>query len=91
MIIEGLMNMGLWVFEALLDILDVLPNLPGTVISSVDSFFNLVLSNLDLLYFVFPCVDYALSLLGIVFILSNWRRLYHMIMWVWHKVPISSD
>lgn len=90
MVFEALMNAGLWILNAILDVLDVLPNFPDSVVSALNDFFDLLFANLSLLWFFFP-VSFGLHILGIVFLMANWKRIYHFILWVWHKVPISSD
>lgn len=90
MIIEALMTAGLWIVNAILDVLDVLPNMPESVISALDQFLALVFDNAGLVDFFFP-ISFALPILSTVFVLSNWKRLYHFILWLWHKIPISSD
>lgn len=90
MIVEGLMTAGRWILNAFLNVLDLLPNFPDEALIAMDDFLNLVFSHLGLLWFFFP-VRFALSILGVVFVMANWKRLYHIILWVWHKVPLSSD
>lgn len=90
MIVQALMTAGKWILSAILNVLDILPNFPDGVITALNDFFDLVFSNLAILPFFFP-VSFGLSILSIVFVMANWKRIYHFILWVWHKVPLSSD
>lgn len=90
MITQSLMTAGKWILSAILNVLDILPNFPEGVITALDDYLDLVFSNLSILPFFFP-VSFGLSILSIVFVMSNWKRIYHFILWVWHKVPLSSD
>lgn len=90
MIVEALMNAGLWILNALLNVLDVLPSFPDSAILAIADYLDLVMDNTAILPFFFP-VDFALPIVGIVFLMANWKRVYHFVLWVWHKVPLSSD
>lgn len=90
MIVEGLMTAGLWILDAILDVLDVLPSFPEGPATAIASYLDLVFDNVTILPFFFP-VSFAAPILAIVFLMANWKRIYHFILWVWHKVPISSD
>lgn len=86
MIIEALLNFGLNIIDALLDLLDVLPNMPESVVTAIGNYLDLVFDNMDILPFFFP-VSFALPLLGIVIVLANWKRLYHFIKWAYDLLP----
>lgn len=90
MIVEGLMQAGVWILNAILNALDILPTMPADVVTAINAYLQLVFDNVVILPFFFP-VSFAAGMLPVVLILANWKRLYHFIMWVWHKVPISSD
>lgn len=90
MIFEALMDAGLWILDAFMDVLDVLPAMPDSVISALSQFLSLLFDNACLVSFFFP-VSFAVPILIIVFTLSNWKRIYHFLMWIWRKIPISSE
>lgn len=84
------MDVGLVIVNALLAVLDILPAMPDIVLSAVDDFMDLVIDNAYLTSFFFP-VSFALPILTIVAFMANWKRIYFFLMWVWRKIPISSD
>lgn len=90
MIIEALMDVGVFIVRAILEVLDVLPRMPNSIVVAVDDFVLLILRNARLVDFFFP-ISFGVSILTIVVVLANWKRVYHFILWIWHKVPISSE
>ena len=88
MITEALMNAGLFLMNAILNFLDLLPDMPSEVISVLDEFFDLIFTNgWSLACFLIP-MDFALILLPLVILVVNFERVYHLIMWVLRKIPM---
>ena len=88
MITEALMNAGLFLMDAILNFLDLLPDMPSEVISVLDEFFDLIFTNgWSLACFLIP-MDFALILLPLVILVVNFERVYHLIMWVLRKIPM---
>ena len=54
MLVEALGNLGVQVLNAVLNILDVLPDMPQTVVSALSNFFDLVFGNCSLIGFFVP-------------------------------------
>lgn len=89
MITEALMNAGLFLMDAILNFLDLLPDMPADLVSVLDEFFDLIFTNgWSLACFLIP-MDFALILLPLVILVVNFERIYHLIMWVLRKIPIA--
>ena len=54
MLVEALGNLGVQILNAVLNILDVLPDMPQTVVSALSNFFDLVFDNCSLIGFFVP-------------------------------------
>ena len=54
MLIEALGNLGIKVLNAILNVLDVLPDMPAEVVNALNSFFKLVFDNCSLIGFFVP-------------------------------------
>lgn len=86
MIVEALINFGLKIVDAFLTLLDVLPNMPESVVTAIGNYLDLVFDNMDILPFFFP-VSFAMPILAIVIVMANWKRIYHFVKWVYDFIP----
>lgn len=87
MLTENLINWGLAFFDSFLNFLDVLPAMPDSVVSALDTFFtNIFEYGWNGACFFLP-MDYVLILFPLVLLVSNFEHVYHLIMWVLRKIP----
>lgn len=88
MLTEALVNAGMFLFDVILNFLDLLPDMPEEVVTVLDEFFDLIFTNgWSIACFVIP-MDFALMLLPLVILVANFERVYHLIMWVLRKIPM---
>ena len=88
MLTEALINAGMFLFDVILNFLDLLPDMPPELVSVLDEFFDLIFTNgWSIACFVIP-MDFALILLPLVILVANFERVYHLIMWVLRKIPL---
>ena len=88
MLTEALINAGMFLFDVILNFLDLLPDMPEEVLTVLDEFFDLIFTNgWSIACFVIP-MDFALMLLPLVILVANFERVYHLIMWVLRKIPL---
>lgn len=87
MIIEGFFNIVYLILDGILNLLDVLPDFPASLIASVDSFFDLVFSNLSLLGF-FVRIETIQIIVPLFIVVYNAEYVYRFIMWILRKVPM---
>lgn len=86
MLVEALFNGAISLIDGILDLLDVLPDLPEELISGMDSFFSLIFDNLSLLGF-FVRLDTVKVLIPLVIVVINFEHLYSFVMWLLRKIP----
>lgn len=87
MLIEALGNLGIKVLNAVLNVLDVLPDMPVEVVNALNSFFKLVFDNCSLIGFFVP-LGLVKVLLPLVLLVVNFEHVYAGVMWVLRKIPI---
>lgn len=89
MIIELLLNLIALLIKAVFIFIN-LPQAPPEVQQSVDNYFNLIFDNLDFLgFFVNPSTLSIVSTSAIA--LWTFSKLYKLTIWIYHKLPISSN
>ena len=86
MLVEGLCNLGLTVLNAILDTLDILPDMPQPIVSAVNDFIDLIFGGISLLNFFIP-VSYLATFVLIAIAVENFEKIYSFVMWVLRKVP----
>lgn len=86
MLVESLFNGAISLINGILDLLDVLPEFPEDLISSMDSFFSLIFDNLPLLGF-FVRLDTVKILIPLVIVVINFEDIYAFVMWILRKIP----
>ena len=87
MLVEALGNLGGQVLNAVLNILDVLPDMPQTVVSALSNFFDLVFGNCSLIGFFVP-LPLVKVLLPLVVLVVNFEHIYAGVMWILRKIPV---
>lgn len=86
MLVEAFFNGAISILNGILDLLDVLPDFPADLISSMNSFFALIFDNLSLLGF-FVRLDTVKLLIPLVIVVINFEDVYAFVMWILRKIP----
>ena len=74
---------------AILGLLDVLPDFPAGLVTSLNSFFDLLFDNMFLIGF-FVRLSTVRILVPLVVVVINFEYVYSFIMWVLRKIPLVS-
>lgn len=89
MIIEALINLISAVFKVLFAWIN-LPSVPTEIVTSIDTYLDLVFNNLSFLgFFVRPITFRVIATSAIA--IFTFSKLYKVTMWIYHKLPISSN
>ncbi len=89
MIVEALISLISAVFKVLFAWIN-LPQVPEQIITSIDSYLDLVFNNLGFLgFFVRPITMKIVATSAIAIYVFS--KLYKVTMWIYHKLPISSN
>lgn len=86
MLVEAFFNGAISILNGILDLLDVLPDFPVDLISSMNSFFALIFDNLSLLGF-FVRLDTVKILIPLMIVVINFEDVYAFVMWILRKIP----
>lgn len=86
MLVEALFTAVTWLIDAILNLLDVLPDFPEELVTSVDEFFALIFDNLSILGFFVPLSTIKI-LIPLVILVINFEDVYAFIMWLLRKIP----
>lgn len=86
MLVEALFTAVTWLIDAILNLLDVLPEFPEELVASVESFFSLIFDNLAVLGFFLPLPTVKI-LIPLVLLVINFEDVYAFIMWLLRKIP----
>lgn len=79
-------NLLMFVFDLLPDV----PELPTNIMNSISNVFNTIFDNIDLLG-LFVRIDTIKILVPLVIVAANFEHIYHFIMWIVKKIPLSID
>ena len=86
MLVEALFTAVTWLIDAILNLLDVLPEFPEELVASVEAFFSLIFDNLAVLGFFLPLPTVKI-LIPLVLLVINFEDVYAFIMWLLRKIP----
>lgn len=86
MLVEALFTAVTWLIDAILNLLDVLPDFPEELVTSVEEFFSLIFDNLSILGFFVPLSTIKI-LIPLVILIINFEDVYAFIMWLLRKIP----
>lgn len=86
MLVEALFTAVTWLIDAILNLLDVLPDFPEELVTSVEEFFSLIFDNLAILGFFVPLSTVKI-LIPLVILVINFEDVYAFIMWLLRKIP----
>lgn len=90
MIIETVLNLIKFLLTTIFGVLPSIPNLPDTLLNSIDSFFNIIFSNVSLLS-LFVRINTLKIVFPILLVILNFDKIYKFTMWVIKKLPFSID
>lgn len=89
MIVEAIISLISVVFKILFAWIN-LPQVPQEIVTSIDSYLDLVFNNLGFLgFFVRPITMKIVATSAIAIYVFS--KLYKVTMWIYHKLPISSN
>lgn len=90
MIIAAILTLVKGLIFIVFQLLPNLPNLPIEAQNTISEYITLITDNLSFISF-FIDVDYAKILLTVAVVLWGFRESYKFIMWIYHKLPLSSE
>jgi len=86
LLVEALFTAVTWLIDAILNVLDVLPDFPAELVTSVEEFFSLIFDNLSILGFFLPLSTVKI-LIPLVLLVINFEDVYAFVMWLLRKIP----
>lgn len=90
MILELIISAITLVLKTVLGILPNIPPLPNSLSTSLNNVFTTIFNNVNLLG-LFVRISTIKLLVPLVIIVVNFEHLYHFIMWIIKKLPLSID
>lgn len=90
MILEAIFSLVGLLIKFVFNLLPNLPNIPNEVTTVVSDYIGMITSNLRFISF-FLDVNYVKTLLHIMVTMIGFRYTYRFIMWIYHKLPLSSE
>lgn len=89
MILEAIIILISAVFKVIFAWIN-LPSVPTEIVTSIDAYLDLVFNNLSFLgFFVRPITFRVIATSAIA--IFTFSKLYKVTMWIYHKLPISSN
>ena len=90
MILELIMSAVLFLLKTVFSLLPNIPQLSETLTNSIDRVFGVIFDNVGLLG-LFVRISTIKWLVPLVVVVYNFEHIYHFIMWVIKKIPLSID
>lgn len=90
MIIELIINIFTGVLKTLLSVLPNIPQLPNSIGTSLNNVFTTIFNNVGLLG-LFIRISTIKILVPLIIVVVNFEHIYHFIMWIIKKLPLSID
>ena len=90
MILEVILNLIKGLIKIVFNLLPNIPNVPTEVQDTVSQYINMISSNMTFVSF-FLDVNYTKTILTVLIVLIGFRESYKFIMWIYHKLPVSSQ
>lgn len=90
MIIKAIFNLILTLLKTVFSFLPDIPQFPSNILSSLNTVFDTIFNNLDLLG-LFVRIDTIKVLVPLLIIAINFEHIYHFTMWIVKKLPLSID
>jgi hypothetical protein len=86
MLIELLLDLLKVIFDIIMGLLGVLPDLPESIITALDEFFNLIFQGMNLVSFFLP-MDTVKVLIPLVIAIINFDKIWKLVMFIIKKIP----
>lgn len=90
MILELIMSAILTLLKLVFSLLPTIPNLSENITNSINSVFGVIFDNVGLLG-LFVRISTIKWMVPLVIVVYNFEHIYHFIMWVIKKIPLSID
>ena len=90
MIIKAIFDAILGVLKSVFGILPSIPQFPQNILNSLNTVFDTIFDNLDLLG-LFVRIDTIKVLVPLLIIAINFEHIYHFTMWILKKIPLSIE
>ncbi len=90
MILKAIFDAILTLLKLIFGILPSIPDLPDSILNSLETVFSTIFDNLDLLG-LFVRIDTIKTLVPLLIIAINFEHIYHFTMWIVKKLPLSID
>lgn len=90
MIIQLLITLITGMFKTLFSVMPNLPQLPQSVLNSLNNVFTSIFNNVDLLG-LFVRISTIKILVPLIIAVVSFEHLYHFIMWIIKKLPLSIE
>ncbi len=90
MILEAILTLVGGLIKIVFNLLPNLPNVPEATQNLVTEYINLICDNSTFFSF-FIDINYAKTIITILIALFGFSESYKFIMWIYHKLPISSE
>lgn len=88
MIIKAIFDLVLGLLKLVFGILPNIPDLPENINNSLNTVFDTIFNNLDLLG-LFVRIDTIKTLVPLLIIVINFEHVYHFTMWIIKKLPLG--
>lgn len=90
MILELIINIFTGTLKTLLNLLPNIPQLPNSIGNSLSNVFTTIFNNVNLIGLFFR-ISTIKILVPLVIVVVNFEHIYHFIMWIIKKLPLSID
>lgn len=90
MILELIITAITFVLKTVLGILPNIPQLPNSIMTSLNNVFTTIFNNVGLLG-MFVRISTIKLLVPLVIVVVNFEHIYHFVLWIIKKLPLSID
>lgn len=90
MVLKAIFELILGLLKLVFGFLPNIPQLPESITNSLNTVFDTIFNNLDLLG-LFVRVETIKILVPLLIIVINFEHIYHFTMWILKKIPLSID
>ena len=90
MLIELIVNIFTATLKTLLSLLPNIPQLPNSLSTSLNNVFTTIFNNVGLIGLFFR-ISTIKILVPLVIVVVNFEHIYHFIMWIIKKLPLSVE
>lgn len=90
MIIEVIFNLIKTLLTTVLGLLPNVPQLPNSLLTSISNVTTVIFDNLGLIS-IFVRISTIKILVPLIIVVVNFEHIYHFVMWIVKKIPLSID